>query len=145
MNAQALREALPRNPRGVVVHQGTERQEQTALFRWLDQAGVIEPRLRLAFAIPNGGHRDGRVAARMKGEGVKPGVPDIFLPVPAGDHAGLFIELKVGKNDASELQWQWLSLLAAEGYAVTVEHGWIAAAEAIVHYLTDPDGWVSGR
>lgn len=70
MNTQALHDALPINRRGIVRHEGSERDEQRALFRWLNDCGVIEPRLRFAFAIPNGGHRDRRVAARMSGEGV---------------------------------------------------------------------------
>jgi len=34
------------------------------------------------FAIPNGGKRNRIEAAKLKRQGVKPGVPDIFLPAP---------------------------------------------------------------
>lgn len=36
----------------------------------------------LLFAIPNGGKRNAREAARLKAEGVTPGVPDLFLQLP---------------------------------------------------------------
>lgn len=54
------------------------------------------------FAIPNGGARNPVVGAKLKAEGVRRGIPDLCLAVPAipgGDcHYALFMELKVKKN-----------------------------------------------
>ena len=72
----------------------SEHQEQAALFRWAWFAQVKHPALALLYAIPNGGHRHKAVAARMKAEGVKAGVPDLCLPVARG---GSSDKLKVGE------------------------------------------------
>lgn len=53
----------------------TEHQEQVALFQWLEIAAKRDDRLSMAFAIPNGGARHPVVAAKLKAEGVKSGVP----------------------------------------------------------------------
>jgi VRR-NUC domain len=58
------------------------------------------------FAIPNGGKRNPREAARMKGMGVMPGVADLFImwdrsyPRPGI----LFVELKAPRGRVSEAQ-----------------------------------------
>ena len=98
----------------------TEHSEQVALFGW---AKANEPRhlqLGLMFAIPNGGKRHIVTGKKLKAEGVKSGVPDIFLGVPKNGKHGLFIELKVGKNKPSKNQLWWIHSLRAEGYAVGV-------------------------
>ena len=88
------------------------------------------------FAIPNGGHRHKAVAVRMKAEGVKPGVPDICLPVPRGPWHGLYIELKTEGGSVSRAQRRWLTLLTALGYRAEVCRGWQQAQAVIEDYLT---------
>ena len=49
------------------------------------QAGIIKavepiPACRWLHAIPNGGNRSAVTGARLKAEGVKRGIPDLFLP-----------------------------------------------------------------
>lgn len=113
-----------------------ERAMQVNLFTWAKMAAGAEPRLKLLFAVPNGGKRDYVTAARMQAEGVKPGVPDVFLPVPAGGYHGMWIELKAGKNKPSEAQSVWLNLLRAHGYAVyVVWDEWVMAKDLIEAYL----------
>lgn len=58
-----------------------EEIEQTCLFRWAALESGAHPELALLHAIPNGGKWSKSEAARMKAAGVKPGVPDMFLPV----------------------------------------------------------------
>ena len=113
----------------------TEHSEQVALFGW---AKANEPRhlqLGLMFAIPNGGKRHIGTGRKLKAEGVKSGVPDIFLGVPRNGKHGLFIELKVGKNKPSKNQLWWIHSLRAEGYAVEVCYGFLEAQAAIINYL----------
>lgn len=49
---------------------------------------------RLLFAVPNGGARNAKEAAIMKGEGVTAGVADLILLYPSGGFHSLCIEFK---------------------------------------------------
>lgn len=120
-------------PRGDVEH-----QHQVALFKWAKRVGSQYRGLDLMFAIPNGGYRGHREGSRLKDEGVRAGVPDIFLPVPLGGYAGLWIEMKTSKGCLSPEQRVYLSRLDAEGYKVEVARGYPAAVKAIdSYYSTD--------
>lgn len=110
----------------------TEHWEQVQLFAWSENL----PELKLMHAIPNGGKRDIRVAIKLKEEGVKAGVPDIFLPLPRGGKHGLFIELKRRKyGRVSPEQLYWLDALMREEYACSVCHGREMARDVILDYL----------
>ncbi len=112
-----------------------EHDEQVALFRWADmQIGII-PELALLFAIPNGGDRHPAVAAKMKAEGVKRGVPDICLPVARGGHHALYIEMKAENGRVRPDQNKWLQALADQGNQVEVHRSWERARDAILYYL----------
>ena len=113
-----------------------EHAEQAALFSWAEFARDRYPELALMFAIPNGGHRHKAVAARMKAEGVKRGVPDICLPVPRGIWHGLYIELKTSTGRVSREQRRWIALLITQGYRADVCRGWQQARQLIEEYLT---------
>ncbi len=112
-----------------------EHHEQVALIQWAALNTHKHPELALLFAIPNGGHRDIRVAAKLKAEGVQAGVPDLCLPVARGGFHGLWIELKAGKNTARPAQLAWIDRLRAQGYVATVERGWERARQTIEDYL----------
>lgn len=114
----------------------TEHQEQVSLFEWSAWQEGLWPELRLLHAIPNGGKRDIRTAAMLKAEGVKPGVPDICLPVPRGGKHGLYIELKRRKGGTvSKEQEAWIRALMEQGYSCAVCYGWDQARETILQYL----------
>ena len=87
------------------------------------------------FAIPNGGFRNKATAGRLKAEGVKSGVSDIFLPVPTNEYHGLFLELKVGKNKPTEEQYDFMTAMNAVGYCAAWCIGWEAAVSIIEEYL----------
>ena len=111
--------------------------EQEALFRWAAWMEPKLPELRLLFHVPNGGSRDKREAARLKAQGVKPGVPDLFLPVARNGYHGLWIELKAGRGKPSANQCQWIGDLNEQGYRAVVCWGWEAASEVIENYLKE--------
>ncbi len=113
----------------------TEHSEQVALFEWAKANESRHLQLGLMFAIPNGGKRHIGTGRKLKAEGVKSGVPDIFLGVPRNGKHGLFIELKVGKNKPSKNQLWWIHSLRAEGYAVEVCYGFEEARDAIIDFL----------
>jgi hypothetical protein len=115
----------------------TEHQEQAAVIRWARMIEHQEPALRNLLAIPNGGARTAVTGARLRDEGVSPGVPDLFLawPSPQGYH-GLFIELKRTRGGAvSAVQRGWCDRLEAAGYCWVVAYGWIEARDSICAYL----------
>lgn len=112
-----------------------EHDEQVALFQWAEKENRWQE-LSLLFAIPNGGKRTPRTAGMLKAEGVKPGVPDICLPVARKGYHGLYIELKrrMGSRVSLE-QKRWLMALEQKGYRCCVCHGWDEARKAIETYL----------
>lgn len=114
-----------------------EHEEQVNLMQWWSlqcrRFGVAEQCL---FAIPNGGQRNIITAKRMKDEGVRSGIPDLFLAVPRGKFHGLFIEMKKPKGGVvSDNQKACMEILSTNGYYVAVCHGFIEAKTAITSYL----------
>ena len=114
---------------------GSESQEQQSLFAWWFWSASRWPDA-VMFAIPNGGWRSLRTAARLKAEGVLAGVPDIFLAAPRGSSHGLFIEMKrVHGGTVSKAQRVVMARLEAAGYACRVCRGFAEAREAVEGYL----------
>lgn len=113
----------------------TEHDEQVRIFAWASYLEIQIPKLKMMFHIPNGGHRYKAVAVKMKAEGVKAGVPDIFLAYPSGDYHGLFIEMKVGRNKTTDHQNEWIYRLNEAGYLAVVCYGFEEAKREILDYL----------
>lgn len=116
----------------------SEAREQGDLIKWANQCAAlgIHPELEWLHAIPNGGKRNKIEAAHLKAQGVKSGVPDLFLPVPKGVYHGLYIEMKVDKNKPTDNQFKWLSALSRFGYAVQVCYSARKARAMIEWYLS---------
>jgi hypothetical protein len=57
------------------------------------------------------------------------------LPVPAGRHHGLYIELKAQGGRVSDEQKEWIAALRAQGYRAEVCVGADAAWGVICEYL----------
>ena len=112
-----------------------EAAEQTALFRWAGFMSGRFPEIEMLYHIPNGGSRNKIEAAHLKQQGVKAGVPDLCLPVARGEHHGLYIELKYGKNKPTENQKRWINLLRSQNYKAEVAYGWEEASKIILEYL----------
>lgn len=114
-----------------------EHDEQVALCRWWSlYARTHRFPESLLFAIPNGGRRDAVTGARLKAEGVRAGVPDMFLAVPRKNAPGLFLELKKQQGGrVSENQKIMHAALTEAGYPVCVCRGWREASVEIEKYL----------
>ena len=80
-----------------------EHREQVKLFAWAEWERIDRPELGLLFAVPNGGRRDAVTGARLKAEGVKAGVPDVWLPV------------------ARRVPWEYTELAASGAFEHTLE------------------------
>lgn len=123
----------------------SEHEEQAALFVWAEIAKEDWPELALLHAIPNGaklpyrvskrGQRYSVEAYRLIDEGLKRGVPDVFLPVARDGYHGFYLEMKFGKGKLSEAQERFIAALRKEGYKVEVFWQWDAASRALVDYL----------
>lgn len=113
----------------------TEEQEQRWLAEYLDALGLVW------WHTPNGGQRDVRVARKLAGQGVKPGVPDVVIvsrPPLRPDARGVAIELKRREGGVvSALQRQMIQRLEGEGWLCLISKGWEMAAE----WLARECGW----
>lgn len=113
----------------------TEADEQKALMQWAKWQEGRYPELKLLYHCPNGGTRNKLEAANLKRQGVKAGVPDLFLPVPRSPKHGLFIEMKVGRNKCTDNQKKWIRNLLEQGYEVKVCYSCEEAIQVIKRYL----------
>lgn len=118
----------------------SEEAEQAAVFMWAEYMMPQHPELYWMFHCPNGGKRDKATAAKLKMMGVKPGVPDIILPVRRGTYSGLAIEMKVGDNGATANQMKWIRHFAEQGYTTAICYGADVAIKAISDYLGIKEG-----
>lgn len=127
-------------------HRGpsSEDAHQVALFLWAGMNEGLYPDLRKLYAVPNGGQRNKIVAAKLKAQGVRAGVPDIQLDVARHGFHGLRIELKRPANKTlgqragtlSEEQRDRIADLRADGFRAEVCYGWEAARDVLVEYLS---------
>lgn len=119
----------------MVYRKKSEATEQERVMRWAAIGLITVPELELLHHIPNGGSRNQLEAANLKRQGVKAGVPDLCLPVPAGGFHGLYIEMKFGKNKPTEKQRWWLEQLEKQGYKAVVCWSAESAIKEIITYL----------
>lgn len=90
------------------------------------------------YHVPNGGKRNPKEAARLAGQGVRPGVHDFHLPVAAGQYIGLWIELKAPRPHKSERrgsQIEWQRKMRLVGHMAEFAYGWFEAWQIIEQYL----------
>jgi len=118
-----------RTPKGAVPQPGpgaSEHIEQVFFVAWFRRT---HPEVRI-FAVPNGGGRSAGEGARLKAEGVSPGVPDLYVPAWA-----CWIEMKrTDGGTVSPEQRDWLAYLQALGHTALVAHG-CADAIALIEKL----------
>lgn len=85
------------------------------------------------FAVPNGGRRDRVSGAKLKAEGVLPGVSDLILLLPRGRHHGLLIEMKTERGKQSQAQRDWQRDMVHRGYKYLV----IRSIDEFIDMVTD--------
>lgn len=112
-----------------------EESEQITLIAWARLQPILKDFL---FAVPNGGYRNKREAAKLKRMGVKAGVSDMFLAYPVFPYHGLWVEFKRGKPSygvLTKLQKAWLDRMKAVGYATAVAYGFDDGMRVLLDYL----------
>lgn len=115
-----------------------EEQEQIGLFEVMEWHIGRWPELRLAYHPANGGKRTKTQAKRLKAMGVKPGVPDVAIPVPRRGYAGMYCEMKrtdAVPSDTRANQRQWRDDLIEQGYYAVIARGGAEAWAMIRWYM----------
>ena len=103
--------------------QPSEHLEQVRLVSWFRRQ---YPGVRV-FAIPNGGARSGPQGAKLKAEGVSPGVPDLCVP-----EWSLWVEMKREAGGVvSPVQKDWIAYLEGIGHTVVIGRGFEDAKRQI--------------
>lgn len=139
----------------------SEHDEQAALFTWAKIWSDRIPELELLFAIPNGQKCGAGISQmrkintinKLKREGLKPGMPDLCLPVVAKYYRKegkvdsilvnsiLFVEMKYKKGKLSDDQNEKVDILWKAGHFVSIAYTWYEAAKTILfhikHHLMD--------
>lgn len=113
----------------------TEEDEQIAVMEWAGYMTGKWPCLERLYHTPNGGSRNLAEGAKLKRMGVKPGVPDLFLPYPAGGYCGLWLEMKTEDGRPTPCQRDWIEYLRSVGYCAYICHNAGEAINAIEAYL----------
>ena len=113
-----------------------EHQHQVAVILWWAYVckGYGLPGSAL-FAVPNGGARSKRTAGRLKAEGVRPGIPDLILPVARGIYRGLVVEMKSRVGRISPAQVEVLAWFESIGWRAVVCRSAEPAMDEITSYL----------
>lgn len=125
----------------------SESSQQKALFAWAALNCGQYPALAYMFAIPNGFFGTAEQKGKMKAEGLRTGVPDIFLPYAiqcdyeAARYHGCFIEMKIEKyrnrknGGCSEEQIDFIEWAASAGYYCKVCYSWTEARDTLIAYI----------
>ena len=140
-------------PEQVLGNSTTEHSHQAAYFCWLQNNKCHQPGFEFAYAVPNGGKRGKREAARLVSEGVKKGVPDVVVPIPTWrshdgrtmqiEYCGLYIEFKKPSLEkpmkgtvTNPDQIRYRDYLLSVNYAHFVAFHYLQAIEFTINYLT---------
>ncbi len=117
----------------------TEDAEQRTLISWCRWMEGQHSDFGMILHIPNGEYRTPTTGKRLKAQGVRAGVPDLFLAVTTKDFGGLWIELKSQNGRVRPEQHEWIKKLQLHGYSAHVCYGWQHAAKVICDYLSLSD------
>ena len=131
-----------------------EREEQAAVIAWAGFVTVegIEGTLAdYLVASLNGATLGGDArlralqVARLKRQGMKPGTSDLFVMIPRGRFAGLWVEMKRHGGKATDEQTKFIERARAVGDDAQVAEGADNATEIIRAYLYQGPGRVTER
>jgi len=106
-----------------------EHQIQVAICNYLDWVQIPY------FAIPNGGLRNIQVARKLKAEGVKAGVADLFIMQGNQLHNGLFIEVKTMTGKQQETQKNFEKIAFENHYCYEIVRSLDELIEKLNTYL----------
>lgn len=128
-----------------------ESDHQKTYFDWIEKVVIPKfPPAHFIFATLNGAWIAGKGKSKFalinsyKRQGLKNGVPDIWIPIPIPTYQGAghfhfapgaVIELKVGKNKPTDEQKEWINSLQEMGWYAAIAYGFEEAKQHTVTYL----------
>ena len=119
----------------------SEHSEQATVIAWAQMMEGTYPELRWLHSSLNGIMIPAPLRIRvaiirhMKNEGMKVGIPDLFLPVARQSYHGLYVEMKIGNNKPSDKQKEFMAFAEEQGYLDKVCYSADEAIEALQWYL----------
>jgi hypothetical protein len=125
------------DPRSYHTRQGRGWAERIHAASGLGYADHKRYWLDMIYAVPNGLELagGGRAGGMAKHEGLRPGIPDICVPVAMRGFHSYYIELKAPNGRPSPEQIKMHARLIHAGHRVEIKIGWRIAAKAILTYL----------
>lgn len=117
----------------------SEHSEQVFVFQWADLQMGKWPELEFMFHVPNGMKTTAKIKHMFKQAGLRPGCPDIWLPVPRRGYNGLVIELKLPGQKPRDNQVRWLDFLSSQNWFATTCEGGDDAVETLTWYMEGPN------
>lgn len=125
-----------RNGKVRKVYHQAETEEQAALIAWADKTVIDGICIGdYLIHIPNEGKRGPKAARDAKRLGLRKGVPDLFLALPRGGYAGLWIEMKAGEGRLSPEQNDWIKKFKEQKYDVGHCFSFEQALERVINYM----------
>lgn len=107
----------------------TEAQEQEAVIQWCDLHDVP------CVHVPNERKAPLATIQALKRQGMRPGFPDLIIPVPKGGYGALYIEMKAKGGKVTQRQAEWIKRLRELGNAAYVCIGADSAIKCIALYM----------
>ena len=92
----------------------------------------------MMFAIPNAGKRSQQASGKFLAEGLKKGIPDIFVDIAVEPYHGLRVELKRSKarlSNVSAEQKDWIDKYNKHDFLAVVAFGYRECIELICKYF----------
>lgn len=139
MTIAEYRATIEGQPKKAAPRKHEESDIQQAFVAWFRTA--FPKKRRSLFAIINGAVLSGDKAqrarqwARLEREGANPGTADLFLSIPSGDYAGLYIETKTAKRTQTDDQKEFEAAVTADGYGYVICRSAADGAEIVKRYL----------
>jgi VRR-NUC domain-containing protein len=123
----------------------TESQIQCAIVEWANNNIIPHTKHKVGkflVKFTNEGKRSWILGKKMKKEGLKKGVSDLFFAFPTYCYNyfeykdfGLWIEVKSKKGKLSKEQKEWIELMIIVGYKAVVVYSVEEGIQAIKDYL----------
>ncbi|MFM1393399.1 VRR-NUC domain-containing protein [Yersinia enterocolitica] len=118
------------------VNHQAETEEQAALIAWADKTVIDGICIGdYLIHIPNEGKRGPKAVRDANRLGLRKGVPDLFLALPRGGYAGLWIEMKSKAGFASIEQYRWSVKLNNVGYITIICFSFEQAKATVLKYF----------